>query len=663
MSPEEKIRFLRNEISLHNHNYYVLSKPVISDYEFDQLYNELIVLEDQFPEYYDDNSPSKRVGSDISLEFKSFPHSKPMLSLSNTYSDIEITDFDKRIKKLTNDPIEYVCELKYDGVSISIEYKNGEFVQALTRGDGIKGDDVTNNVKTIKSIPLKLKGDYPNHFFIRGEIFLSIENFNELNKSRISQDLIPFSNPRNTASGTLKMQKSSEVAKRKLDCFLYYIIGDNLPYNSHYDNLIKAKEWGFKIPDEISLKKNIKGVIDFTNDWNLKRKNLPYEIDGIVIKVNSLDQQNSMGFTSKFPRWAIAFKFKALQVETVLNSISYQIGRTGAVTPVANLDPVNVSGTIVKRASLHNADQISKLDIRIGDHVYIEKGGEIIPKIVEVNKSKRNLNNSEKLIFIRECPECGSEIQRKIGEAQHYCKNYNFCPPQIKGRIEHFVSRKAMNIDGIGKMQIEKLFDEGLLLDIADLYLLNKDHLINLRGFEDTLIEKLLFSIESSKKVPFEKVLFGLGIRFVGETVAKTLVNKFNSIEKLMVVSFDELISVDEIGEKIAKSVVKYFQKKENLHLIQKLLKLGLQFSSKIEKNISNILEGKTIVISGLFVVKSRSEIKNLIEKNGGKNSSSISKKTSFIIAGQNMGPKKKKLAEQLGLKLISENDFLSMIS
>ena len=663
MSPEEKIRFLRNEISLHNHNYYVLSKPVISDYEFDQLYNELIVLEDQFPEYYDDNSPSKRVGSDISLEFKSFPHSKPMLSLSNTYSDIEITDFDKRIKKLTNDPIEYVCELKYDGVSISIEYKNGEFVQALTRGDGIKGDDVTNNVKTIKSIPLKLKGDYPNHFFIRGEIFLSIENFNELNKSRISQGLIPFSNPRNTASGTLKMQKSSEVAKRKLDCFLYYIIGDNLPYNSHYDNLIKAKEWGFKIPDEISLKKNIKGVIDFTNDWNLKRNNLPYEIDGIVIKVNSLDQQNSMGFTSKFPRWAIAFKFKALQVETILNSISYQIGRTGAVTPVANLDPVNVSGTIVKRASLHNADQISKLDIRIGDHVYIEKGGEIIPKIVEVNKSKRNLNNSEKLIFIRNCPECGSEIQRKIGEAQHYCKNYNFCPPQIKGRIEHFVSRKAMNIDGIGKMQIEKLFDEGLLLDIADLYLLNKDHLINLRGFEDTLIEKLLFSIESSKKVPFEKVLFGLGIRFVGETVAKTLVNKFNSIEKLMVVSFDELISVDEIGEKIAKSVVKYFQKKENLHLIQKLIKLGLQFSSKTEKNISNILEGKTIVISGLFVVKSRSEIKNLIEKNGGKNSSSISKKTSFIIAGQNMGPKKKKLAEQLGLKLISENDFLSMIS
>ena len=663
MSPEEKIRFLRNEISLHNHNYYVLSKPVISDYEFDQLYNELIVLEDQFPEYYDDNSPSKRVGSDISLEFKSFPHSKPMLSLSNTYSDIEITDFDKRIKKLTNDPIEYVCELKYDGVSISIEYKNGEFVQALTRGDGIKGDDVTNNVKTIKSIPLKLKGDYPNHFFIRGEIFLSIENFNELNKSRISQGLIPFSNPRNTASGTLKMQKSSEVAKRKLDCFLYYIIGDNLPYNSHYDNLIKAKEWGFKIPDEISLKKNIKGVIDFTNDWNLKRNNLPYEIDGIVIKVNSLDQQNSMGFTSKFPRWAIAFKFKALQVETILNSISYQIGRTGAVTPVANLDPVNVSGTIVKRASLHNADQISKLDVRIGDHVYIEKGGEIIPKIVEVNKSKRNLNNSEKLIFIRNCPECGSEIQRKIGEAQHYCKNYNFCPPQIKGRIEHFVSRKAMNIDGIGKMQIEKLFDEGLLLDIADLYLLNKDHLINLRGFEDTLIEKLLFSIESSKKVPFEKVLFGLGIRFVGETVAKTLVNKFNSIEKLMVVSFDELISVDEIGEKIAKSVVKYFQKKENLHLIQKLIKLGLQFSSKTEKNISNILEGKTIVISGLFVVKSRSEIKNLIEKNGGKNSSSISKKTSFIIAGQNMGPKKKKLAEQLGLKLISENDFLLMIS
>jgi len=663
MSPEEKIRFLRNEISLHNHNYYVLSKPIISDYEFDQLYNELIVLEDQFPEYYDDNSPSKRVGSDISSEFKSFPHSKPMLSLSNTYSDIEITDFDKRIKKLTNDPIEYVCELKYDGVSISIEYKNGEFFQALTRGDGIKGDDVTNNVKTIKSIPLKLKGDYPNHFFIRGEIFLSIENFNELNKSRISQGLIPFSNPRNTASGTLKMQKSSEVAKRKLDCFLYYIIGDNLPYNSHYDNLIKAKEWGFKIPDEISLKKNIKGVIDFTNDWNLKRKNLPYEIDGIVIKVNSLDQQNSMGFTSKFPRWAIAFKFKALQVETILNSISYQIGRTGAVTPVANLDPVNVSGTIVKRASLHNADQISKLDVRIGDHVYIEKGGEIIPKIVEVNKSKRNLNISEKLIFIRNCPECGSEIQRKIGEAQHYCKNYNFCPPQIKGRIEHFVSRKAMNIDGIGKMQIEKLFDEGLLLDIADLYLLNKNHLINLRGFEDTLIEKLLSSIESSKEVPFEKVLFGLGIRFVGETVAKTLVKKFNSIEKLMLVSFDELISVDEIGEKIAKSVVKYFEKKENLHLIQKLLKLGLQFSSKIEKNTSNILDGKTIVISGLFVVKSRSEIKNLIEKNGGKNSSSISKKTSFIIAGQNMGPKKKKLAEQLGLKLISENDFLSMIS
>ena len=663
MNPEEKIRFLRNEISIHNHNYYVLNSPIISDYEFDQLYNELIILEDQFPEYYDKNSPSKRVGSDISSEFNSFSHSKPMLSLSNTYTDIEIINFDKRIKKLTNDPIEYVCELKYDGVSISIEYKNGEFVQALTRGDGINGDDVTNNVKTIKSIPLKLKGDYPNHFFIRGEIFLSIENFNELNKSRISQNLTPFSNPRNTASGTLKMQKSSEVAKRKLDCFLYYIIGDNLPYNSHYDNLIKAKEWGFKIPEEISLKKNIEGVVGFTNNWNFKRKNLPYEIDGIVIKVNSLFQQNLMGFTSKFPRWAIAFKFKALQVETILNSISYQIGRTGAVTPVANLDPINISGTIVKRASLHNADQISKLDIRIGDHVYIEKGGEIIPKIIEVNKSKRNINNSEKLIFIKNCPECGSQIERNDGEAQHYCKNYNFCPPQIKGRIEHFVSRKAMNIDGVGKMQIEKLFDEGLLIDISDLYQLNKDLLIKLRGFEDTLIEKLLFSIESSKNIPFEKVLFGLGIRFVGETVAKTLVKKFNSIEKLISVSFDELTSVDEIGEKIAQSVVEYFQKDENLLLIQKLIKLGLQLSSTVDKNTSNLLEGKTIVISGLFVAKSRSEIKNLIEKNGGKNSSSISKKTSFIVAGQNMGPKKKALAEELGLKLISENDFLSMIS
>ncbi len=663
MTPEQKIKILRKEIELHNHKYYVLNTPSISDFEFDQLYNELLKLENQFPEYDDQNSPTKRVGSDIAYDFKTFSHIEPMLSLSNTYSEKDLLDFDKRLHKLTNDSIQYVCELKYDGVSISIEYKNGELVQALTRGDGVKGDDVTNNVKTIKSIPLKLQGDYPEHFFIRGEIFIDFKTFNELNTQRVEQNLIPFSNPRNTASGTLKMQKSSEVAKRKLDCFLYYIIGPNLPFQNHYENLNKAREWGFKIPNEIILNQDINGVISFTKIWEQKRKNLPYEIDGIVIKVNSLIQQKNMGFTSKFPRWAIAYKFQTEQVETILNSISYQVGRTGAVTPVANLKPVNISGTIVKRASLHNADQILKLDVRIGDYVFLEKGGEIIPKIVGVNLSKRDLFNTQKLFFIKNCPECNFLLNRNEGEAQHYCNNHNFCPPQIKGKIEHFVSRKAMNIDGVGKKQVEKLYNNKLIKNISDLYQLNRNDLKNLQGFEETSIENLLLAIQASKNVKFDKVLFALGIRFVGETVAKTIVKKFKSIEKLSEATFEELIMVDEIGEKIAYSIIEYFQDPQNIFLIQKLKENGLQFKMEEKKLFSNVLDGESIVVSGVFLKKSRAEIKILIEKHGGRNSSSISSKTSFVVVGKNMGPNKKILAEELGIKLITEDDFLDMIS
>ena len=663
MNPEQKIEYLRKEIHLHNHKYYVLNNPSISDFEFDSLYNELLILEEQFPEYDDINSPTKRVGSDILSSFNTFPHSKPMLSLGNTYSDEELNEFDKRINKLSNNKINYVCELKYDGVSISLEYKNGFLVQALTRGDGVKGDDVTNNVKTIKSIPLKLQGDFPNHFFIRGEIFMNIKTFLDLNENRKKNNLPLFSNPRNTASGSIKMQKSSEVAKRKLDCYLYYLIGDNLPYDSHYDNLQKAKEWGFKIPSEISLKNDISEVISYTQEWNLKRKELPFEIDGIVIKVNSLSQQNFMGFTSKFPRWAIAYKFKAQQVETILESVSYQVGRTGAITPVANLKPVNIGGTVVKRASLHNADQITKLGIKIGDYVYIEKGGEIIPKIVGVNKSKRNLNSDNKLYFIGNCPECNSVLERNDGEAQHYCMNHNSCPPQIKGKIEHFVSRKAMNIDSIGKKQIEKLYNNGFLKQITDLYKLNKNSLLELRGFEETSVDKLLYAIEESKKIKFEKVLFALGIRFIGETVAKTIVKHFKSIDKVINSTYEDFILVDEIGEKIANSLVDYFRDENNLFLINELKVNGLQFESKNElENSSNILQNKIFVVSGVFVKKSRNEIKDLIELNGGKISSSISSKTTFVVAGQNMGPKKKDLANKLSIKLISEDEFLSMI-
>ena len=663
MNPEQKIKFLRKEIQLHNHKYYVLNSPSISDYDFDNLYNELLYLESQFSQFDDFNSPTKRVGSDIVSNFNSFSHIEPMLSLSNTYSNTELIDFDTRVKKLTTENIDYVCELKYDGVSISIEYKDGILVQALTRGDGVKGDDVTNNVKTIKSIPLKLQGDFPNHFFIRGEIFMHIETFSKLNTERKKNNLPLFSNPRNTASGSLKMLKSSEVAKRKLDCFLYYIIGNDLPYKSHYDNLQKAKDWGFKVPSEVSLKHDINGVISFTKEWAEKRKNLPFEIDGIVIKVNSLVQQKNMGFTSKFPRWAIAYKFKTQQVETILDSISYQVGRTGAITPVANLKPVSISGTIVKRASLHNADQILKLDIRLGDSVFLEKGGEIIPKIVGVNISKRDLFSNQRLLFIERCPECNSLLERNEGEAQHYCVNRNFCPPQIKGKIEHFVSRKAMNIDSIGKKQIEKLFNEGVLQKIIDLYNLQKESLINFRGFEETSVDKLLYAIETSKKNKFEKVLFALGIRFVGETVAKTIAKKFKSIDNLINASYEELMSVDEIGEKIASSIIQYLIDEENLKQIKLLKEKGLQFKIFDEKTISNILYNKTIVISGVFIKKSRNEIKNLIELNGGKNSSSISSKTAFIIAGENMGPKKKELAKRLAIKLISEDEFLTMIS
>ena len=663
MNSQERIAFLRKELSSHNHSYYVKDTSVISDVEFDQLLHELQQLENQYPDLFDANSPTQRVGGEVLDGFTSVKHKYRMLSLGNTYSAEDLHDFDLRINKLTDDDFEYVCELKYDGISISLTYENGELTQALTRGDGAQGDDVTRNVKTIKSIPLKLKGDYPKKFEIRGEIFLPIASLASMNELRVQKGLEPYANPRNTASGSLKLLDAKEVAKRPLDCYLYYLLGDNLPTNKHFDNLQKARDWGFKIPSEIESYKSINEVLKFTEKWDLKRHDLPYEIDGIVIKVNDINLQQEMGFTSKSPRWAISYKFKAEQVATILEEITYQVGRTGAITPVANLTPVQLAGTTVKRASLHNADQIQKLDIREGDKVFVEKGGEIIPKVVGVDLSGRDLF-SRPTLYISYCPSCSTELVRKDGDVKHYCPNTESCSPQIKGRFEHFISRKAMNIDGLGAETIELLIKEGLVSKVSDLYLLEKKDVLPLERIADKSAENLMLGLEASKSIPFERVLFGLGIRYVGETVAKVLVKHFKTIDRIINADMETMISVDEIGDKIAESIISYFSHQKNINLIIELKNSGLQFVSKIEDTSkSDILKGMKIVVSGVFNHYNRSELKKMIEEHGGKNVGSISKSTTFVLFGENMGPSKKEKAESLGVNMVNEDEFLAKIS
>lgn len=664
-SVKQRIDELRKELDQHNYNYYVLSTPTISDFDFDRMMKELSDLEAQYPEYSDPNSPSQRVGNDINKNFEQVAHKYPMLSLANTYSEEEVKDFYDRVQKDLNADFEIVCELKYDGTSISLTYTNGKLIQAVTRGDGEKGDNVTANVRTIRSIPLTLKGnDYPNEFEIRGEIVMPWKVFDQLNKERAEQEEALFANPRNAGSGTLKQQDPKIVASRKLDSYLYYLLGENLPTEGHYENLLKAREWGFKISDATRKCKTIEEVFAFIKYWDVERKNLPVATDGIVLKVNSLIQQRNLGYTSKSPRWAIAYKFQAEREVTQLLSVSYQVGRTGAITPVANLKPVKLSGTTVKRASLYNADAIEALDLHIGDMVYVEKGGEIIPKITEVDKSARNIF-SEKVEFIKNCPECGTPLIRDAGEVAYYCPNDMGCPPQIKGRIEHFVTRKAMNITA-GTETIEHLYNAGLLPNhnVADLYNLKWEEVAQLERWAEKSAKNLIESIQNSKSVPYERVLFALGIRYVGETVAKKLATAFTNINLLMEATVEELTTVDEIGERIALSVIQYFENDSNKKLIERLKNYGLQFELSEEKlsGRTNKLTGKTIVISGTFEKHSRDEYKTMIETNGGKNSSSISKSTSFILAGDNMGPAKYEKAKKLNVQIINEDDFLQLL-
>jgi len=660
---KNKIESLRHELEQHNYNYYVLNSPTISDFEFDKKLRELQELEQQYPEFFDPNSPTQRVGSDIADGFVQVNHVYPMLSLGNTYSEGEVQDFYERVRKALNEDFELVCELKYDGTSISLTYENGLLVRAVTRGDGEKGDDVTANVKTIRSIPLRLQGNFPEKFEIRGEILMPWQVFEELNKEREAQEEQLFANPRNAASGTLKLQNPATVAQRKLDAYLYYLLGENLPHDLHSENLKAARCWGFKISDATRVCKNLTEVFDFIKYWDTERKNLPVATDGIVLKVNSIRQQRNLGFTAKSPRWAIAYKFQAEKAVTRLNSVSYQVGRTGAVTPVANLDPVLLSGTTVKRASLHNADIIASLDLHIGDMVFVEKGGEIIPKITAVDFDARLLIG-DKVNFIKNCPECGSELVRIEGEAAHYCPNENGCPPQIKGKMEHFVSRKAMNIDGLGSETIALLFENKLIENIADIFELKVPDLARLERLGNKSAVNIISSCEASKEIPFERVLFALGIRFVGETVAKKLAFAFKNIEKLEAATFEELIAVEEIGERIAQSVLNYFADDKNKQLIERLKQHGLQMQVSDDKlqSTGNALSGLSIVISGTFAKHSRDEYKAMIEQNGGKNVGSVSAKTSFILAGENMGPEKLKKAENLGVKLVAENEFLEMI-
>lgn len=661
---EERIKALRSELEQHNYNYYVLSSPTISDKEFDDKMSELQKLEEEHPEFFDPHSPTQRVGSDLSKEFEQVEHKYPMLSLGNTYSEADIREFYERTAKALNEPFEIVAELKYDGTSISLVYENGRLVRAITRGDGTRGDDVTANVRTIRSIPLKLQGDdYPENFEIRGEILLPWAEFDRLNKEREEQEEPLFANPRNAASGTLKQQNPAIVAARKLDAYLYYVLGENLPADTHYGNLEAARKWGFKIPDVIKICNSVEDILKYIEYWDTERKNLPVATDGIVLKVNSLRQQKNLGFTAKSPRWAIAYKFQAERACTRLNSVSFQVGRTGAVTPVANLEPVLLAGTVVKRASLHNADIIASLDLHIGDNVYVEKGGEIIPKIVGVDVDSRSFMMGDKVSFIKKCPECGSLLFRPEGEAAHYCPNTNGCPPQIKGRIEHFVTRKAMNIN-IGPETIEALYDAGLVKNIADLYDLKMTDLLSLERWAEKSARNLMESLRESKQVPFERVLFALGIRYVGETVAKRLALVFHSMDRIRNASFEELVSTNEIGERIAQSVVDYFADENNMAILARLENTGLQMKVSEESlaSRSDKLQGLTIVISGTFSSFSRDEYKNMIEQNGGKNVGSVSKKTSFILAGENVGPAKLEKASKLGVRIVSEEEFLKML-
>lgn len=663
MTAKEQIDSLREELREHNYNYYILDNPTISDYEFDMKLKTLQDLEKQHPEFSDDNSPTQRVGGTITKNFNTVVHDFRMYSLDNSYSKEDLLDWEKRIKKLVDGDIKYTCELKYDGVSMNLTYVNGKLIRAVTRGDGVQGDEVTANVKTINTIPLQLKGDYPERFDIRGEIILPIDGFNKMNEERIANDEEPYRNPRNTASGSLKLQDSSEVAKRPLECLLYSIKGNNLNITTQFEGLGKAREWGFKVPKEAKLVNSIDEVLDFVEHWEKERSNLPYEIDGIVIKVNNLFQQEELGFTAKAPRWAMAYKFKAEQVSTRLNEIIYQVGRTGAITPVANLEPVLLAGTIVKRASLHNADQIEKLDIRLEDEVYVEKGGEIIPKIIAVDLSRRAAGLSITK-YISCCPECGTELIRPEGEAKHYCPNYSGCPPQVIGRIQHYISRKAMDIDGLGGETVALLVENGLIKDYSDLYELKVEDIIPLERMAQKSAENLINGIEASKQIPFERVLFALGIRYVGETVAKKLAKHYKSIDNLMIASLLDLTSVDEIGERIAESVVDFFSSEENLTIVNRLRNFGVQLEISAEKlaNQTNVLEGNTFVVSGVFEKVSRTELKKLIEDNGGKVGSSISSKTSYLVAGDKMGPSKRTKAENLNIPIISEDDFLQMI-
>ena len=664
----DRIVELRELIHSYNTQYYIHSISLVSDYEFDQLLKELEELEIKYPELYDANSPTKRVGGDITKSFETVLHKYPMLSLSNSYSKDDIADFDQRVKKIIDVPLTYICELKYDGVAISIIYKNGNLVKAITRGDGTQGEDVTNNVRTISSIPLVLNGDYPENLEVRGEIMYSKSVFKELNQNREKQGLALFSNPRNSASGTLKLQDSSIVAKRKLDCFIYAVYLDNYKINSLFLQYNYLAQFGFKIPSVedkyVEQVNDVSGIMNFINYWEERKEDLPFEIDGIVIKVNEIDIQKEIGNTSKSPRWAIAYKYKAVQVSTVLEDIVYQVGRTGAITPVANLKAVEISGTIVKRASVHNADQIEKLDLRINDIVFVEKGGEIIPKITGVDHSKRNTNSS-KFVFSSKCPECSSELVRDEGEAHHYCLNSNLCPPQIKGKIIHFIGRKQLNIDGIGQETIEQLYNEKLIENVADLFALKKQDLLPLERMAEKSAENIINGIQQSKSAPFHKVLFGLGIRYVGETVAKKLTSYFKDINQLRSSNFEELCSIEEVGDKIAESIVQYFSVDYNNKIIDLLLENGLNMTSDISENIlkSTILENKKIVISGTFKNISRDELKKAIEINGGKNSSSVSKSTDILIAGENMGPSKLEKAEKFKVSIMNENEFLNLIS
>lgn len=664
MNIEEQINQLRQELRDHNYNYYVLDNPTISDFDFDIKLKELQALEGAYPEYHDADSPTLRVGGEVTKNFQTVPHAFRMYSLDNSYSKEDLEDWEKRIEKQVDGVVAFTCELKYDGASISLTYENGSLVRAVTRGDGFQGDDVTANIKTIKSVPLKLKGDYPAFFEIRGEIVLPFEGFKKMNEERLALGEEPYRNPRNTASGSLKLQDSSEVSKRPLECLLYSLVGEKLPVHTQFEGLEKASRWGFKVPKAAKIARSLDEVMEFVSYWDIHRHELPYETDGVVVKVNNLQQQEELGYTAKAPRWAMAYKFKAEQVSTKLNEITYQVGRTGAITPVANLVPVELAGTTVKRASLHNADQIAKLDIREQDTVYVEKGGEIIPKIIGVDFTQRP-SQSVPTEYVKTCPECDTVLVRQEGDAKHYCPNYEGCPPQIIGRIQHYISRKALDIEGLGGETVALLVMNGLITNYADLYTLTTEQITPLERMAEKSADNLVAGVAASKAIPFERVLFGLGIRYVGETVAKKLAKHYKNIDALANASEVELISVDEIGDRIANSVVSFFSSEENATTLERLKLYGVQLKVSAEKleNQTDILAGKTFVVSGVFERVSRNELKKLIEDNGGKVSSSISAKTAYVVAGSNMGPSKLAKAEKLEVSIISEDDFLQMIA